>query len=78
MDTTTHRFSDLFAQLGLANDANSIASFLAKNASLPGHVSLPDATFWSPSQAAFLREALAENADWAEVVDKLSEALRER
>ena len=42
---------------------------------LPG-VRLPDASFWSPAQAAFLRDALAADSDWAEVVDALSAALR--
>jgi hypothetical protein len=76
MDNAIHRFSELFAQLGLANDAKSIASFLIEKAPLPGHISLPDAPFWSHAQASFLREALADNADWAELVDQLNEALR--
>ena len=45
MDNAIHRFSELFAQLGLANDAKSIASFLAEKTPLPGHISLPDAPF---------------------------------
>ena len=50
--------------------------FLVEKTPLPGHISLPDAPFWSPAQASFLREALADNADWAELVDQLNEALR--
>jgi len=76
MDTSTHRFTELFAQLGLPADAQSIAHFLAMHSPLAGNIKLPDATFWSPAQATFLREALLQDSDWAEVVDQLSEALR--
>ncbi|BDT67548.1 hypothetical protein os1_17250 [Comamonadaceae bacterium OS-1] len=76
MDTPSHPFHDLFAQLGLPSDAPDIAHFLAMNAPLPGTVELPDAPFWSPAQATFLREALLQDSDWAELVDQLSQALR--
>lgn len=76
MDKSTHHFSDLFAQLGLPSDAPGIATFLSEHAPLAGNIKLQDAKFWSPAQAAFLREALLQDADWAELVDQLSEALR--
>jgi hypothetical protein len=76
MEQSIHRFTDLFAQLGLPSDPQSIASFLMDNQPLPEAIRLPDATFWSAGQAAFLREALAQNSDWAELVDQLSLALR--
>ncbi|WP_295958737.1 DUF2789 domain-containing protein [Rhodoferax sp.] len=76
MDTPTHSFHALFVQLGLPSDAPAIARFLAMNAPLPGNVLLPDAPFWSPAQATFLREALQQDSDWAEPVDQLSQALR--
>nr|WP_315241164.1 DUF2789 domain-containing protein [uncultured Albidiferax sp.] len=72
----SHPFHALFAQLGLPSDAPGIAHFLAMNAPLPGNVELPDAPFWSPAQATFLREALLQDSDWAELVDQLSQALR--
>jgi hypothetical protein len=72
----SHPFHDLFAQLGLPSDAQGIAHFLAMNAPLPGNIELPDASFWSPAQATFLREALAHDSDWAELADQLSQALR--
>ncbi len=34
--------------------------------------------FWSPVQAAFLCEELAEDADWAEVVDGLNVLLHDQ
>ncbi len=77
MDKPTHSFTDLFAQLGLPSDEQSIQQFLATHAPLPLDVALADAPFWDASHAAFLREALLEDSDWAEPVDQLSEALRQ-
>ncbi|WP_394791251.1 DUF2789 domain-containing protein [Rhodoferax sp.] len=76
MDSSTHPFHALFDQLGLPSDPASIADFLARHRPLAGHIALPDAGFWSPAQAAFLREALLQDSDWAELADQLSEALR--
>jgi hypothetical protein len=76
MELPVHALKDLFAQLGLANDANAIAAFIKAHSPLPETVKLADAPFWTTSQAAFLREELAEDADWAELVDQLSAALR--
>lgn len=78
MDTPTHPFHALFDQLGLPSDAEGIAYFLTQHTPLPGKVLLPDAPFWSPSQASFLREALLQDSDWAEVVDQLNQAVRKR
>ena len=75
MDAAFHRLQDLFRQLGLPNDKAAIEHFIAAHRHLPSGVRLPDATFWTPSQAQFLREALAADADWAEVVDALSARL---
>lgn len=76
MDTSFHRFDELFAQLGLPGDAASITRFIATHGPLPGGVRLEDAPFWSPAQARLLREELAGDADWAEVIDRLNLALR--
>ena len=76
MDTPLHRFHDLFAQLGLPNDAVAIQQFIAAHAPLAAETALADAGFWTPAQALFLREALAQDADWAELADQLSAALR--
>jgi hypothetical protein len=76
MDSSFHPFSELFAQLGLPSDARSIDAFLDSHAPLDGRIALADAPFWNPSQAAMLREELLEDGDWAEVVDRLNEALR--
>lgn len=76
MDASFHRFSELFAQLGLPADEAGIRGFLAAHSPLPADIPLADAAFWTPSQAALLREEILEDADWAEVVDRLDAALR--
>jgi hypothetical protein len=76
MEHAIHRFSDLFAQLGLPNDAASIAGFLATHRAASASVRLPDAPFWTPAQALFLRESLSQDAEWCGVVDQLSQALQ--
>ena len=71
-----HHFSELFAQLGLPNDEYAIQRFIVSHARLSDDFRLPDAPFWTPSQAAFLREAISHDSDWVEMVDQLSVALR--
>ena len=77
MNKPMHHFSDLFAQLGLPNDSIAIQHFLASHAPLSPDFRLPEAPFWTPAQAAFLREAILQDSDWVEMVDQLSVALRE-
>lgn len=76
MDQALHRFSDLFAQLGLPSDEQGIRHFLSTHSPLDETVPLPEASFWTTAQATFLRDSLLEDSDWAELVDQLSEALR--
>lgn len=76
MDKTFHRFSELFTQLGLSSSGPGIEAFLRRHSPLAGDIALADAAFWTPAQAAFLREEWSEDADWAEVVDQLNAALR--
>ena len=75
MERPTHNMSNLFAQLGLANDETAIARFIATHQPLPGSVLLHQAHFWSASQASFLCEAIRDDADWAEIADELSAEL---
>ena len=67
----------LFAQLGEANDAASIARFIACHGGLAGDTPLHEADFWTPSQAQFLREAMQLDASWAPVVDVLNAQLHQ-
>ena len=76
MDQPIHQFSDLFAQLGLPNDEQSIQQCIIASTPLASDVELADAPFWTASQAAFLKEEKLEDADWAELVDHLNLALR--
>ena len=69
MDTSPHTFSNLFRQLGLPLGRHR--RLLARH-HLEEGTALPDAPFWNPAQASFLREALAEDSDWAEQVDELA------
>ena len=75
MEPTVHPFSELFAQLGLANDKASILDFIATHSPIANGVRLEDAPFWSPAQAQLLREERQDDADWAMVVDRLNVAL---
>ena len=74
LETNMH---SLFAQLGEANDDASIARFIARHGQLPGGTPLHEARFWSPSQAAFLREAMVQDSTWAPVVDELNTKLHQ-
>lgn len=76
MEKSFHRFSELFAQLGLADDAAGIREFLHTHAPLEPQVLLAEAPFWTLAQARLLKEVLIEDADWTQVVDQLNLALR--
>ena len=75
MDTSDHSMHALFAQLGLSNSDVAIDNFIQNN-HLPDEIPIQNAAFWSSGQAQFIREAIVEDADWAEVVDHLDAQLR--
>ncbi len=75
METTSHDVHTLFEQLGLPSDPSAIARFVEAHP-VDEAIPIDEAPFWTPSQAAFLREALEEDAAWAEPVDELSARLR--
>jgi hypothetical protein len=70
--------SSLFDQLGVVSDEQSIARFIASKAPLDGDVQLHEATFWSASQAQFLREGTLEDAEWVVIIDALNSELHVR
>lgn len=76
MDTSAHTLNTLFAQLGLPNSDDDINAFIKEHRSLAGSIHLDEAPFWTTSQAGFLKEAIEEDSDWAEVTDQLDNALR--
>lgn len=71
MDITTPTLAILFDELGLASDQQSIDNFVQQHR-LQDEVKLVDAEFWTPHQAAFLKEGLRLDDDWAPVVDELN------
>ena len=75
MESPIHAMPDLFRQLGLADEPVAVAAFIAAHQPLPAGVALADAAFWSASQARLLRDEIAKDADWAEVIDSLAVAL---
>ncbi|MCK6435083.1 MAG: DUF2789 domain-containing protein [Burkholderiaceae bacterium] len=75
MEPAIHQMPDLFRQLGLPEDRASVESFLAAHRPLPGGTGLTEAGFWNESQAQFLREEIAKDADWSGVVDQLGQLL---
>lgn len=76
MESSIHTMTNLFQQLGLPSDAAAIDDFVATHGPLAPEVELCAAPFWAPAQAAFLKEQIVGDADWAEVVDQLDNLLR--
>jgi hypothetical protein len=76
MQDHVHTMSQLFAQLGLPDDPAAIYWFVTHHAPLPGHLRLAEAPFWTSSQAHLLARGVADDADWAVVVDTLDTMLR--
>lgn len=76
MESQTHSLSQLFCQLGLPDDEQGIAQFISGHRPLANGVALHEAPFWDTAQAAFLREEIIDDADWAPVVDTLNSMLR--
>jgi len=78
METSIHTLNNLFAQLGLPASDAEIERFITTHSHLAGYVSLADAPYWTPAQAAFLREEILKDADWAEVIDQLNARLHQQ
>ena len=74
MDTTESNMTNLFLQLGLPAEKAEIAAFI-RDHQLAEDVRVSEAPFWNDGQRQFLREQLVVDADWAIIVDELSEAL---
>jgi Protein of unknown function (DUF2789) len=76
MDTSKHTIQTLFEQLGLPADGDDIEAFVDSHRPLESSVKLHNAPFWSDAQAALLKQAIDDDAEWAEVVDELDALLR--
>jgi hypothetical protein len=75
MEAPIHSINNLFAQLGLSSDQASVEQFIRTHSPLPAGIALSEASFWTPTQASFLREELLKDADWAEIIDELNARL---
>lgn len=75
MESSLHTLNNLFAQLGLPSTDIEIDDFIKVHRHLASHIRLSDAPYWTTSQAAFLREEILKDADWAEVIDQLNARL---
>jgi hypothetical protein len=78
MHASNPDFSDLFAQLGLPSTQADITRFVRLHASLPNHVGIAEAPFWTETQKAFLLEQMRLDAEWAMLVDELNVQLHEK
>ena len=67
----------LFSQLGLDNSDRAIEQFIEAHQGMAESQHIEDAPFWSASQAAFLKTAINDDADWAEVIDQLNMMLHQ-
>lgn len=75
MERLVRNMGSLFAQLGQASEEDAISQFIETNGPLDGETLLHEAAFWSPMQANFLREAILDDAEWAEIVEALNSKL---
>ena len=66
--------TDLFKQLGLSSDELHMKRFIERH-QINSHADLLTAIFWTPDQREFLKEAIAEDSDWAEIVDEFANLL---
>lgn len=76
MDPEFHNMQNLFHQLGLPDDEQSIQAFIDSHRLGEGE-KIETAPFWSDAQATFLQECLSADSDWAEVVDQLNVQMRQ-
>lgn len=76
MHEPAYTLNTLFAQMGLNDSDEAIDSFVRNHAPIPKEIPIYEATFWTSSQSALLKESLKSDSDWAEVVDQLDVQLR--
>ncbi len=77
MEMHQHGIVELFEQLGLGSSPDEIKEFVTTHRHKRDSTLIHEASFWTNSQSAFLKQAIEEDADWAEVVDQLDVMLRD-
>ncbi|WP_218352816.1 DUF2789 domain-containing protein [Alteromonas lipotrueiana] len=75
MFTEQPTMKDLFEQLGLDSDEDSIESFIEKHRGMNDSRHIEEAPFWNDGQKAFLKQAIHEDAAWVVVIDDLNTQL---
>lgn len=70
-----HTLTTLFEQLGLSGTQGDMDTFF-HNHHLPENIQLHKANFWSESQKQFLEEGIADDGEWAIIIDEMSAMLR--
>ncbi len=75
MEQQFHPMTELFTQLGLPSSEEAIEQFFKKHKLKPNQ-SLSRAPFLSEQQQKFIIEAIADDSDWAEIVDQMDVRLR--
>lgn len=74
MDTSKHDLATFFQQLGLPDSPEEINTFIVTH-QLPAGVPLGKANFWTPAQAAFIKQVYINDSDWVKVADDLATRL---
>lgn len=74
MEIIVHDLSNLFRQLGMLGNVETIDAFLGDHRLKPG-TRLAEADFWNVSQAQFLARALKDDSDWSRAADELAARL---
>ncbi len=77
MEMHQHGIEELFEQLGLGSSPKEIKEFVNTHRHKRDSAPIHEASFWSSSQSAFLKQAIEQDADWAELVDQLDVMLRD-
>ena len=76
MDTTPSDLSHLFEQLGLPSNDEDIEEFIGAH-SLAPNTCISDAEFWNDAQRAFIKEVMAQDNNWTELLDQLGVRLHQ-
>ncbi|QMV15443.1 DUF2789 domain-containing protein [Vibrio spartinae] len=77
MEIYQHDMSALFEQLGLGSSPEEIQAFVKNHRHSRDSTPIHEASFWTASQSAFLKQAIEDDADWVELVDQLDVMLRD-
>ncbi|WP_299198362.1 DUF2789 family protein [uncultured Amphritea sp.] len=76
MNYYSRELKNLFQQLGLENDSDSIDNFIDKNKIITEGIHIADAPCWTHSQSEFIRDSIFYDSEWSEPVDQLDIILR--